>query len=184
MKYSILFSLMVMLLGCGPANKDIFTLSEIKKICSPTDPNFDPRPSFNMLFTIGVDDSIYVVSLNQLHNLYEKKYTSTYDKFSDFAYEALNQRVKVNFKNETRIYGYIRRFKLKPYITNLYNQEGLKGLINRYCKYDEKRENYVLQVNVDIKYAPTISYYFFLNRYYTRESDLVFRVSYTNIDKW
>lgn len=171
-------------MGCGPADKDIYTLSEIKKICSPTDPILDPRPDFNIVYTIGINDSIYVLNINQLHKLYKRGYVNKYRRFYDFAYEALNQRIKVNFKNSTMIFDYKRRFKLMPYITNLYNQEGLKGLINRYCKYDEKRENYVLQVNVDIKYAPTISYYFFLNRYYTLESDDQFRVSYTNIDKW
>lgn len=185
MKYRILFSLIVVLLGCGPADKDIFTLSEIKRISSTKDPILDPRPDFNIVFTIGVDDSIYVLNINQLHKLYKRNYVDKYEKFYDFAYEALNQRIKVNFRNSTIVFDYKRRFKLMPYITILYNQEGLQGLINRYCKYNEKIGKYFLQINTDmIKCASTISYYFFLNRYYTRESDDVFRVSYTNIDKW
>ncbi|BEH00444.1 hypothetical protein BSYN_27080 [Bacteroides sedimenti] len=172
-------------MGCGPADKDIYTLSEIKKICSPTDPIFDPRPDFNLVFTIGVDDSIYVLNINQLHKLYKRGYVNKYKKFYDFAYEALNQRIKVDFKKSTIVYDYKRRFKLMPYITILYNQEGLEGLIDRFCKYDEKRGFYFLQLKTDIHmYASTISYYFFLNRYYTLESDDQFGVSYTNIDKW
>jgi len=187
MKRRIFFILLIVSFGCCSPNKEILTLSEIKQISQNMDNNsvFDPKLAFYRIYTIGINDSIYMLNLQQLHKIYENNYTREFADFNDFAYEALNQRIKINY-SDTSIGSneFIRRFELMPDITNIYKTEGLKGLINKYCKYDEKRENYTLLEKVEYKNVNTISYYFFLNRYYTTESDNIFKVTYTSFDKW
>ena len=187
MKRRIFFILLIVSFGCSSPNKEILTLSEIKRISQNMDNNsiMDSKLAFNMVYTIGINGSIYMLNLQQLHKIYENDYTREFVNFNYFAYDALNQRIKINYRDTTiGSNEFIRRFELMPDITNIYKTEGLKGLINKYCKQDEKRENYTLLEKVEYKNVNTISYYFFLNRYYTTESDNIFKVTYTSFDKW
>lgn len=187
MKRRIFFILLIVSFCCCFPNKEILTLFEIKRISQNMDNNSfsDPKLAFNMVYTIGINDSIYMLNLLQLHKIYENDYTREYANFNDFAYDALNQRIKIKYRDSSiGSNKFIRRFELMPYITNIYKTAGLKGLINKYCKYDDIRENYTFVEKVEYKNVNTISYYFFLNRYYTTESDNILKVTYTSFDKW
>lgn len=172
-----------MICSCHSHKNEIISLYKIQEMVKGDNSIFlSPNKSFNLVYTIGVNDSIYTSNLTQLNILYQNRYKHIYNSFEYFLHESLNQQIKIDFYGLPIDVYYIRKFRLNPTVTCLYKKEGINGIIDKYAKYRDR--GYTLKDDVQFKEIYSISYYFFINAFYTVESDDILKVSYISIDYW
>lgn len=148
-----------------------FELPVLKKIAHLS--SIEPPPaviSFAPAYIIGVNDSISESSFIKLHDVYKSLYAPKYSEFSDFLFDALNQKIKIDTKNTNTYLYYSQTFLGDPNITRLFNESGLQGIIDKYCLnsngfYTLNKGTFTLNV------INSISYYFFINQYIRYDDD-------------
>jgi hypothetical protein len=166
----------------SPQQKGHFDLPLLEKLSQLT--LIEPPPdviSFTSVYVIGNNDSIYESNLVKLRSVYKTSYAKEYIKFSDFLFEALNQKIKLDTKNpKTHLY-YSQSFMIAPNIKRLYNKQGVKGLIERYCVGNG--DLYTLNKGgLTLSEVNSISYYLFLNQYLRADDDYEATINFRKID--
>jgi hypothetical protein len=173
MRKTIIISTLFFLNNCSNFhnNNYYFDLHQVEKIAQSS--LIEPPPaviSFTPVYVIGSNDSISETKFENLHGVYQTTYMNRYPKFSDFLFDALNQKIKLDTQNpQTHLY-YSQTFLSDPGISRLYKENGLKGIIEKYCfksngRYTLKRGTLTLnEIN-------SVSYYFFINQYVRVDDD-------------
>ena len=101
-----------------------------------------------------------------LENLYKTFYSSKYSSFAYFLLEASNQNIQINWQHNLSSIFSIQTFVLNPNIMELYEKNEIQGIIDKYCK--KKEDTYILNKTfLNTNEINTISYYFFINQYYS-----------------
>jgi hypothetical protein len=136
-------------------------------------------------FTIRIyilDDcsQLHETDFSYLNTLYDLKFKVLYKSLSSFLYEVVNQRLKLKSEYFT---SNSPPCELDTSIMKVYIRNRLEGVIEKYCTYDEKKNIYLLDnVNTLNQCAiNTISYYFFINRYYIIVNDYANIISFSNM---
>ncbi len=166
MRKAIIISVLFFLTYCSsPHNNNYFDLYQVDRIAQSS--LIEPPSaviSFTPVYVIGSNDSISVTKFENLQRVYQVIYLNRYSKFSDFLFDALNQRIELDTQSpQTHLY-YSQTFLSDPGISRLYKEKGLKGITEKYCFkgngfYKLKRGTLTLnEIN-------SISYYFFINQY-------------------
>ncbi|MBS4042290.1 MAG: hypothetical protein KGZ59_00540 [Chitinophagaceae bacterium] len=182
MKKVILIGLLFFCHCTSPQQKGHFDLPLLEKISQLT--LIEPPPdgiSFTSVYVIGNNDSIYESNFENLRNVYKTSYKNQYIKFSNFLFKALNQKIKLETKNP-KIYLYFSRsFVIEPNIKRLYHEQGIKGLIERYCVFNGDLYT-LIDGDLTLNEFNSISYYFFLNKYVRADDDYEATINFKKID--
>ncbi|HEY5747855.1 MAG TPA: hypothetical protein VIU12_17395 [Chryseolinea sp.] len=136
------------------------------------------------VFILSDHDSIYETSLFGLRIIYDKFYNASYGEFSDFIFDALNQKIKfqgIEKKMDIRKWYYeFEKFEISQSMKSIYLAKGLKGLVDMYCDSDGANK-YALKSGIDRDDLKTLSYFFFLNRYFALVDDVAGTVVFRRI---
>ncbi|NEW84804.1 MAG: hypothetical protein GZ094_20885 [Mariniphaga sp.] len=168
MKNIIIILLLFTVVSCN--NKWYFKEKTIKELSSKGDPEIPSVYGYLSMFVLVDSNQIAKTSINLLWTMYKFEYAKTYNKFEDFLYSALNQ--KLIFKK-----GYIEKrngsvFRLNEKIKLEYKKSGISYFVNHYSKkYGEKLE--IIRSSLSANELRTIQYYFFINNYKIMEDDLL-----------
>ncbi|HEY5747856.1 MAG TPA: hypothetical protein VIU12_17400 [Chryseolinea sp.] len=138
-------------------------------------PPFPEPVAYLPVFILSDHDSIYETSLFGLKIIYDKFYSASYGEFSDFIFDALNQKIKfqgIGKRMDIRKgYFEFEKFEISQSMKSIYLAKGLKGLADMYCdSYGANK--YALESEIDRDGLKTLSYFFFLNRYFTLVDDV------------
>ncbi|HEY5747860.1 MAG TPA: hypothetical protein VIU12_17420 [Chryseolinea sp.] len=148
--------------------------------------NFDPPPEQTTMlpvFILSDHDSIYKTSLFGLKIIYDRYYGASYGGFSDFIFDALNQKIKfqgIEKRIDRTWYFKFEKFEVSQSMKSIYLAKGLKGLADIYCDL-EGANKYALKSGIDRDELKTLSYFFFLNRYFTLVDDVAGMVVFRQI---
>jgi len=172
MRKAIIISTVFFLTYCSsPHSKHYFELPVLKKIAQLS--LIEPPPaviSFTPVYIIGTNDSISESSFEKLKGVYNASYPRRYSEFSDFLFDALNQKIKIDTKTPKTYLYYSQTFLSDPNITHLYKDSGLKGIMDKHCF----NSNGIYTLNkgtLTLNEINSISYYFFINQYIRSDDD-------------
>lgn len=168
----IIVSLLWLSASCsGPQNKPYFDPPILEKIAQLS--SIEPLPaiiSFTRIYVRNINDSIAESKIESLNQVYQTSYTPKYSKFSDFLFDALNQKIKIDAR-DTRTYLYYSQvFAIFPAISRLYNEKRIKGIIEEYC-LEENGIYRLKSPNLSLNEINSLSYYFFINQYIRADDD-------------
>lgn len=172
MRKEIIVSMLFFLTYCSsPHNNYYFDLRQLEKVAQLT--LIEPPPaviSFTPVYVIGSNDSISETRFENLQGVYQATYMNRYSKFSDFLFDALNQKIKLDTQSpQTHLY-YSQTFLSDPNINRLYKEKGLKGIMEKYCH--ESNGFYTLKRGtLTLNEINSVSYYFFINQYARANDD-------------
>lgn len=111
--------------ACGkPTQKPYFerqTLERITNLAAIEPP--PPIYSFTPVFALCMDGSVVVTNFSNLEQVYTVAYAGQYPKFSDFLYDLLNQKLKLNSKDESVRPYYSNKFKVDQEVSSRYKKE-------------------------------------------------------------
>lgn len=171
MKKVIIIGLLFLSYCSSPQRSHYFELPVLKKIAQLS--LVDPPPavvSFTPVYVIGLNDSISESRFIELQAVYKSTYTNRYTEFSDFLFAALNQEIKLDTKNPTVNLYYSQTFMCNQNITRLYQEKGLKGIMDKHCLNNNGL--YILNREaLTLNEINSISYYFFINQYIRTDDD-------------
>jgi hypothetical protein len=172
MRKAIIISTLFFLTYCSsPHNNYYFDLYQVEKIAQSS--LIEPPPaviSFTPVYVIGSNDSISETKFENLQSVYQTTYMNRYSKFSDFLFDVLNQKIKLDTQNpQTHLY-YSQTFLSDPGISRLYKENGLKGIMEKYCF--KSNDLYTLKRGtLTLNEINSVSYYFFINQYVRADDD-------------
>ena len=169
----VIFISIFFLLACSSAHKKnyYFSMPQLKKIAqlSLIYPP-PPRVSFMPVYVAESNDSIAETDFIKLQILYKDSYKSVYADFSDFLFAALNQKIKLEIKSEEKDFFFSQIFICGSSINRLYQDNGDKGILDKYCNYDG--DHYTLkQDSLSLEEINTISYFLFINQLIRTDDD-------------
>ena len=139
---------------------------------------------------VGYFDIYYLDSISYIHKLrisdikqfYDLGVARNYNELSDYIYAVFNQNLNISdsitFKNMELC------CKIDSKIYELYERENIKGIMSKYCKYDENKKGYILLTCNSKREFDTISYLFFINRYFQYYSDKPYYVGFFEFGKY
>jgi hypothetical protein len=140
-----------------------------------------PIITFCPVYFIGLNDSIYESTFSNMESIYQTFYLNKYSLFSDFLYNVLNQRVKINTNADRASLYYSKSFLPNHLVLKLYEEVGLKGIISKYCDY--QNNTYTLKrINFTANEINSISYYFFINQFIRFNNDYKVTISFQPLD--
>jgi len=171
------------IIGCNNVDKEIVSKNETRKISYILEKTPFSSETTKNVFTWGTDNKVYESSFTQLKTLYNDKYKNKYKRFDMFLYYALNQKLKLSFTNEVKYSYFYKCFELKTDITELYEKNKITGIINKYCFFDKNKSGYQVVDSVKSNSINTISYYFFINKFYKYEDDYSGKIWYRQFNE-
>jgi len=177
------FLFFVLLLSCEKRHnlgRDIISIQEaeaIEKMLEEVPPN--PNEFTIDVYLIDKNKNVCQTDFAKLKWLYKFSYKIKYTSLSSFFYNIVNQKIKLE-PSETNIEAlFSSPCPLSDTISELYQEKGIIGIIDKYCTVDNEKRSYILaQQKLSICDEQTISYYFFLNRYFKGTNDYANIISY------
>lgn len=155
----------------NPDSSHHFDLAVLKKIEQLT--SIQPPPpaiSFTRVYVIGMDDSISESNFVSLRNMYYSSYKNEYPTFYRFLFDVLNQKIRIDTKSPQAYLYYSQTFFIDAGITRFYKENGIKGLVDKYC-IDSNGLYTLIRENLSQNEINSISYYLFLNQYIRADDD-------------
>lgn len=180
-----MFSIIILLFlnCCSGENKgEYFELDDLKKIAQMS--SYEPPPaivSFTPIYVNGLEDSISETSLVKLKYVFINLYQKEYSEFSDFLFDALNKKIKIDAKNPKTYLYFSQTFLIEQKIAGLYKKDGIKGLVDTYCTVSKKGDYALKRGNLTLNEINTISYYFFINQYFRIDDDIKPEISFQKL---
>jgi hypothetical protein len=171
MKKVIIIALLFLSYCSSPQSSRYFELPILKRIAQLS--SIEPPPaviSFTPVFVVGISDSISEINFIRLQEVYKSLYAHIYPEFSDFLFDALNQKIKMDTKNSKTYLYYSQTFANDPYISRLYKEKGVNGLVETYCA-DNNGFYALKRGTLTLNEINSISYYLFLNQYIRVDDD-------------
>jgi len=110
-------------------------------------------------------------NVNILHDIYISYYRNTYEDFSLFLSDALNQ--KMIFKEKECEGHDISRFKVNHIVEKHYRELSLTNFIEHYCDKEDENNFVVKQKYNNDEYLMTILFYLFINNYEITSDDYI-----------
>jgi len=141
------------------------TISKLSTIEPPP-----PVISFTPVFILTENDSIAVTTFQMLKHIYSSSYTGKYKLFTEFLFDALNQKTKLQVNDKSvRLY-YEQVFKIDTTISTFYKNESINGLIRHFVAPD--KNGYILKNNgLSLNEINSISFYFFIHHFIRQDDD-------------
>ena len=176
-------SLFIFLHCSSPQSNIYFKLPLLENIAQLS--LIEPPPpiiSFTRVYIKGANDSIGEITFDRLYIVYQITFKDKYQKYSDFLFDALNQKVIVDTQNpQNRLY-FSNIFIKDLNIDNVYKKRGLQGIMDNYCV--KKNGSYILNKdNLTMNKIMTVSYFFFLNQYLRYDDDYYATIKFKEISK-
>lgn len=159
-------------------SQEIISVDEAKNIEKMLD-KVPPTPVGFSVEIYVIDENNYLrkIDFSYLKSLYDLEYKKSFRSLNSFIYSVTNQKVrlkKTDFDNR------LLSCNLDINISQVYHKNNIEGLINKYCFYDKHKNRFLLNskklLTCEIE---TISYYFFLNKYYRSSNDYSNRISFS-----
>lgn len=152
-----------------------YNMPELKRIAQLM--NVDPIPpaviTFPRAYVREISDSIFSTDFYTLKNMYDIFYKKTYSHFYDFLFDALNQRIKIDFKNINTASRMPESVNLDSKISSIFESKGINGLIKEYCYPEEKSHFYKIKIaDLTANEIASLSYFFFINQYFRYDNDV------------
>ncbi|MDF2382678.1 hypothetical protein JMG10_14450 [Nostoc ellipsosporum NOK] len=160
----LILVLLVSVIVSSCAERNSFNHASVREISELSQMGLPP-PILNSLpvYVSCSNDSIAESGFINLLNIYEALYSQEYGSFSDFLFDVINQKILLN-PRDNKTEGYYRQvFKQDAEVRKLYEQKGIKGLIEQYC-IQEGMTYKLKKIDISIIQLSTISYYFFRNK--------------------
>lgn len=129
-----------------------------------------PVISFTPVFAIAKGDSVAITTFQNLRQVYLMEYETEFQKFSQFLYKVLNNKIVLNTDKQT-VRGYCQSvFKVDPTIKSLFQEKGVTGFINQYLN---RSDSSYLKMTYDLStdQQNSIAYYLFLNQLIKEHDD-------------
>lgn len=167
MNRSIIFIFLLIMLSCNDNSKKIDkkTISRL----SQGDFSIPSVHGFLYLFFSVEGDEKGQGNVNVLHDIYIRYYRDTYEDFSSFLSEALNQ--KIIFKKKELESHDIIYFKINRVVDKHYHDLTLNNFIEYYCNKENENNFFVKQKYYNDEYLMSILYYLFINNYDVTSDD-------------
>lgn len=174
----VLFSLLSCDTNKGTTN-EIITTDEVRvveKKLGKTPP--DPIEHSIRIYIIDDSSHLHETDYYFLETLYTMQYKGLFNSLGSFLNEVVNQRFKINSKyfNVNSLH-----CNVDVAIMNIYLKHRIIGIMKKYCYYDKNRCEYLLINKNALQPCEinTISYFFFINRYFVNINDYANTISYS-----
>lgn len=153
-----------MLLSCNDNKERIYFDRNIINELAAIEDSLPSPYTFNMY--IKSEKGFCETSIGEMYYRYYPKYTNSYSNFSDFLFDAFNQKL---------IFPHKECFIPDTIITKEYTTSGIDSLIKKYWKKRKTGKSYELKREIQHTYkfdqVQTIFYYCFLNGYEVYNDD-------------
>lgn len=183
MKFFLLFLFLILILSCEKNHdleQNIISVQEainIERMLEEIPPN--PNEFGISVYLIDKNNNVCQTNFSKLKWLYKFKYKTKYNSLSSFLYDVVNQVTKLD-SSDTKIKVIFPKIcPLNGNISQMYQKKEIAGIIDKYCSTNNEKRSYLLNQQ---KLLPceeqTISYYFFLNKYFKHKDDYANTISY------
>ena len=129
-----------------------------------------PVISFTPVFSISKGDSVAITTFQNLRQVYLMEYQTEFQKFSQFLYQVLNNKIVLN-TDKQMVRGYCQSvFKVDPTIKSFFQKKGVTGFVNQYLN---RSDSSYLKMTYDLStdQQNSIAYYLFLNQLIKEHDD-------------
>jgi hypothetical protein len=138
----------------------------IKNLSNDVDFNL-PLYNESLIIFIKSSDSIYALSLRQLHTVNAKSYLE-YKDFDSFLINSLNGDL---LSKSDLIKNSEFAFKLDITVIRDYNSKGLDCLKNKYCEKSDINNKYYVLNDLSLNIKRSVMYFFFKNNFHIMQND-------------
>ena len=128
------------------------------------------------IYFLDKNNHILKKEIDAIGQWYELGYINNHKSFADYVYSIFNQQLGSN--DSITIRSMNMCCKLDPYVYEFYLKKQIKGIVSKYCFYDKIHKTYKIKIKVSSCELETISYLFFINRFFRHESDEPFHISF------